>query len=178
MFKVPVTEEVIKAFKGLNSLRKLLKEGAIPTFIYCFTLFENASGAIKRGSGCWSVEDNKTTKKVEALIDEWKELAFQLDGRGYTLTASCNKDNSAYLVPEGGELSYYGHPNGTIRFSDHWSWYSSEKKCADLAMVQCPLKGVAPWTRREPTAPTTPKQAICIAEMQNGTYVPISEVVF
>lgn len=57
----------------------------------------------------------------------------------YVVIKSCNKDNSAYLVPKGTEndISYYGKPYPSFRISDHWNWYANIKKCSDPDMVQC-----------------------------------------
>jgi len=68
----------------------------------------------------------------------FNELAKEL-GDSYEKIDSCNKDESAYLVPKGtGEqISYYGKPDRSFRYSDHWNWYSNIRKCEDESIIQC-----------------------------------------
>lgn len=67
----------------------------------------------------------------------------------YELVGSCNRDASLYLIPKGTneELSYYGKPDRSLRFSDHWNWYSNLNKCKDEQMVQCRSLDM-PWARK------------------------------
>ena len=57
----------------------------------------------------------------------------------YEMLGSCNNDSSVYLVPKGTEeqVTYYGKPRKSFRFSDHWNWYSSLKKCDKEHYIQC-----------------------------------------
>ena len=101
-------------------------------------------------------------------------LAYLLWPR-YELLPSCNRDISRYLIPVGTkpELSYYGKPDKSFRFSDHWNWYSSAKKCADETIVQCRSLDM-PWTRQreEPGKATKPRYGIqvCIYSAADGCY--------
>lgn len=84
----------------------------------------------------------------------------------YDLIGSCNKDTSLYLIPHGtiDQLTYYSKPNLSLRFSDHWNWYSSTKKCDDERLVQCRSLDI-PWARRreEPGKATKPRYGIQVA---------------
>lgn len=69
---------------------------------------------------------------------------FMLDlektiGIDYKHFNSCNRDISSYLIPKGTEkqITYHSKPEKSFRFSDHWNWYTNEKKCDDLNYVQC-----------------------------------------
>ena len=101
-------------------------------------------------------------------------LAYLLGPR-YELLPSCNKDISRYLIPAGSkhELSYYGKPDKSFRFSDHWNWYSSTKKCTDEKMVQCRSLDM-PWARHrvDPGKATKPRYGIqvCIYNKSDGCY--------
>ena len=56
---------------------------------------------------------------------------------------------SSYLIPKGtaDQISYYGKPIGSFRFSDHWNWYSNVNKCSDLKEIQCFSVDI-PWPRQ------------------------------
>lgn len=90
------------------------------------------------------------TEKLHACLDFFYELTDLLEGR-YELVESCNNDVSSYLVPVGtaGDISYYGKPDASFRFSDHWNWYSSLSKCDIPWYVQC-LSVDVPRPRRRP----------------------------
>lgn len=77
-------------------------------------------------------------EKMDLCWKFFNELAELLKD-DYVVVKSCNKDNSAYLVPKGTEndISYYGKPYMSFRISDHWSWYANLKKCSDPDMIQC-----------------------------------------
>ena len=49
----------------------------------------------------------------------------------YEIMDSCNHDASQYLIPKGTEhlVTYYGKPDASLRFSDHWNWFASSKRC-------------------------------------------------
>jgi len=94
-----------------------------------------------------------------------EQVASDCDG-SWILVESCNNDASCYLIPEGSEseLSYYGKPANSLRFSDHWNWYSSTKKCRDEKYVQCRSLDM-PWARRREEAgkATKPRFGIQVA---------------
>lgn len=77
-------------------------------------------------------------EKRESCIEFMNKLAMELKDQ-YEFVGSCNKDVSAYLIPNGtiSELSYYGKPKLSFRVSDHWNWFSNVKKCKDRYHVQC-----------------------------------------
>jgi hypothetical protein len=111
------------------------------------------------------------------MFDKFEEL---LSNGDYTIDFHWSEHHgryfySYYLIPKGQDLSYYGHPEGTIRLANHWSWYTSYKNCTDLNRVQCELKGIKPRLRFEdkPTGATTPKYLTTIAIVKNGIYVPL-----
>lgn len=114
-------------------------------------------------------------ENTSRAFDKFEELMSKGD---YTIDFHCRTDNrgrhfySFYLIPKGQDLSYYGHPEGTIRLSNHWSWYSSQNKCSDPNIIQCELKGIAPRLRFEndPNGKTTPKFLTTIAIVKNGVY--------
>lgn len=81
----------------------------------------------------------------------------------YEVIKSCNQDLSRYLIPKGtiNDLNYTGKPNKSFRLSDHWSWYSSIKKCPDKNYVQCLSTGCPNVKRRiDPEKATKPIFAI------------------
>lgn len=82
--------------------------------------------------------------KCRSFVEEVADIC----AGGWTLVNSCNKDASCYLIPKGteSELSYYGKPANSLRFSDHWNWYSSTKKCKNEKYVQCRSLDM-PWAR-------------------------------
>ena len=44
-----------------------------------------------------------------------------------------------YLFPNGtrDDISYYGKPDKSLRFSYHWNWYTNLDKCSDPTYIQC-----------------------------------------
>lgn len=93
------------------------------------------------------------------------ELEKTLDGK-YELVRSCNQDISCYLIPIGteSEISYYGKPDKSFRFSDHWSWYSNHKKCKVDDYVQCySYDAPKPNKRKGPGMASEPVNAIQVA---------------
>ena len=80
-------------------------------------------------------------------------------GDSYTLVRSCNKDNSAYLVPKGTEdlVTYEGKPLFSFRISDHWNWKASLAKCPKEGYVQCFTRDLPSFRkRREPGKASMP----------------------
>lgn len=98
-------------------------------------------------------------------------LAYLLGPR-YDFLPSCNQDISRYLIPAGSkhELSYYGKPDKSFRFSDHWNWYASTKKCTDETLVQCRSLDM-PWVRRreEPGKATKPRYGVQVCMYDAST---------
>ena len=97
-------------------------------------------------------------EKFEACRNFFERLAFALSG-GYEVVGSCNVDNSVYLVPCGrsDQITYYGKPDNSFRLSDHWNWYTSEKKCDKKNYIQCystdmprPNSRPLPWKASKP----------------------------
>lgn len=84
----------------------------------------------------------------------------------HEVVGSCNKDMSVYLIPKGtvAELSYYGKPIDSYRFSDHWNWFSNVKKCSDSKMVQCNCVDL-PWPKKRngEGLPSSPIFGVCVA---------------
>lgn len=105
------------------------------------------------------------TEKMEACRKFVADLNTLLDGT-YELIGSCNKDSSLYLVPKGtaDQISYYGKPDKSLRFSDHWNWFSSQKKCKDESLVQCRSLDM-PWCRKreKPGMSTKPRFGIQVS---------------
>ena len=104
-------------------------------------------------------------EKIEKCQEFYNELCTFLSGK-YENIQSCNNDMSAYLIPNGtlSQLSYYGKPEKSFRISDHWNWYSSERKCALSNYIQC-FSLDAPWPQKRP-APgkaSKPRAAIQVA---------------
>lgn len=106
-----------------------------------------------------------TQEKIDKCKAFYEELCTYLSGT-YENVPSCNADISAYLIPNGSisQLSYYGKPEKSFRISDHWNWYSSERKCSLPNYIQC-FSLDAPWPRKRP-APgkaSKPREAIQVA---------------
>lgn len=101
-------------------------------------------------------------EKIEACKKFYEELCEALSAT-HENVASCNADMSAYLIPKGSmpQLSYYGKPEKSFRVSDHWSWFSSTKKCKLPNYVQC-LSVDAPYRRNRPAADKASKPVYAI----------------
>lgn len=89
-------------------------------------------------------------EKMKACKDFFDKLSEALDSE-YEVLGSCNKDNSAYLIPIGTsqQVTYYGKPNKSFRISDHWNWYSSLKKNPNEKYIQC-LSSDMPRAKNRP----------------------------
>jgi hypothetical protein len=118
----------------------------------------------------------ETEKSKMALCIEFIETLATLLGESYEMIGSCNKDASKYLVPAGttDQITYYGKPTLSFRVSDHWSWYSNLKKCAEPSYIQC-YSIDAPVPKPRPignpgqaTKPVMGKQ-VCI-QLADGMY--------
>lgn len=110
-----------------------------------------------------------------SCLNFWENLIAEL-GEAYSPMASCNKDISAYLVPNGteGEVTYQSKPENSFRISDYWNWYANTKKCPDPNYVQCCNKSLPyPHSRPAEGLPSKPIKAICVACFHNGHYQTI-----
>lgn len=91
----------------------------------------------------------------------------------YEKLASCNKDISAYLCPNGttDEVTYHSKPELSFRVSDHWNWYSNINKCSDPRYIQCYCAKL-PWARRRPEEGKAgkPIMASCVCIFKDGEY--------
>ena len=92
----------------------------------------------------------------------------------HELVASCNNDNTMYLVPKGtaDQITYNGKPDNSYRFSDHWNWYANTSKCQNEKYIQC-------WNvdmprvkdRPAPGKPSSPIFASAVAKIgKDGKY--------
>lgn len=103
--------------------------------------------------------------KEQKCRDFYNKLIKALEGR-YEVVASSNQDISSYLVPNNTskQISYYGKPIGSFRFSDHWNWYSNTKKCTNPNYIQCYSVDI-PWPNKRPgySKASKPKRAMQIA---------------
>lgn len=114
--------------------------------------------------------------KMKACRKFMQKVADECGKDGaWKLVGSCNHDASVYLVPAGTEdqISYYGKPADSLRFSDHWNWYSNLKKCKIEGMVQCRSVDMPRTAHRtEPGKPSRPKFGIQVAyfDEQDGAY--------
>lgn len=157
--------ERAKALRGFNPKTKNV----------CFSFFKNEKytyiSGIVPADDPRVVEINNIFMFFNELIEKHKET--------HDFIKSCNADNSAYLVPKGheNELSYSGHPEGTIRISDHWSWYANTKKCPDEAFVQCHLRGDKPYPRKGEGLAGETKMGITVAICHDNVYFPITKVI-
>ena len=113
-------------------------------------------------------------RKIELCNDFLNRVAYLL-GYHYELLPSCNHDISRYLIPSGSksELSYYGKPHMSLRFSDHWNWFASDKKCSDPNLVQCRSMDM-PWARHREMADKSTKPRygfqVAIYDKTTGCY--------
>ena len=93
------------------------------------------------------------------------ELAFELRNT-HELVKSCNQDHTMYLIPKGtiNQLSYYGKPVDSYRYSDHWNWYANVKKCRIPDYIQCYNVDISgPNERAGVGLPSAPVYETCIA---------------
>ena len=106
----------------------------------------------------WDRFAESKVDKMEKCRNFFNKLADILKN-DYVVYGSCNKDLSAYLVPNGTEkkFTFYGKPVKSFRVSDHWNWFSSRKCCHDMSMVQCDNVDI-PWRRRRD--PNKPEAAV------------------
>ena len=81
----------------------------------------------------------------------------------HIIVKSCNKDDTLYLVPiaEANNISYYGKPANSFRYSDHWSWYANHNKCNKDWYIQCCSKDAPKARKRKaPGKASEPVEAI------------------
>jgi hypothetical protein len=105
-------------------------------------------------------------EKMEACMKFFNILAEELSD-DYEVVGSCNKDASVYLIPKGtiDDLSYYGKPLMSFRFSDHWNWFSNTKKCKDRYHIQCNSVNIPwpNWRRHDDDSATRPRTGFQVA---------------
>ena len=75
-------------------------------------------------------------------------LADQLKDT-HEVVASCNYDDSKYLVPKGtaNQITYSSKPVNSYRLSDHWNWKANLKKNPDENYIQCYSRDM-PWCKQ------------------------------
>lgn len=110
------------------------------------------------------------------LCNQFIDKLAELLGDKYEMVASCNRDLSRYLIPAGtkDQITYYGKPANSFRVSDHWSWFSSLKKCSVRNYIQCysrdlPVPKARP--RNNPDGATKAVRGTQVAvQTEDGTY--------
>lgn len=109
-------------------------------------------------------------EKILELFEKFVEMNPTMNR-----VASCNADISAYLVRPGTEdqITYTGKPQGSLRVSDHWSWYANVKKCPYTWVVQCPLHGITPYARKGEGLSSPTQFCRAIALYLNYEYLPL-----
>lgn len=118
--------------------------------------------------------EKKIARQMKSLSKRYYKLKdYLVENEGYICVGSCNNDLSEYLLPPGtteDQLSYYSKPEGSIRFSDHWNWYSNIKKCKIWDYIQCYNEDLPdPFPRKDSKA-TSPYYGAAIAIFKDGTY--------
>ena len=81
-------------------------------------------------------------KELQKLLcDDYETLGTSFHGFRKPIVENPDKFcvNDYYLVPLGTkkDVTYYGKPKWSFRFSDHWNWYESMKKCDLKNYIQC-----------------------------------------
>lgn len=108
-----------------------------------------------------------TDGQKAAVSRFYRELVNRLSDLGYVDQGSCNKGViSRMLVLSGTEdqISYQSKPKYSFRYSDHWNWYSSLKKCPNPDYIQCyNIHMPRPRCRKEVGKATEPWAAIQVA---------------
>lgn len=112
-------------------------------------------------------------EKMNCCLNFFNELSEAMR-ETHEVVGSCNRDLSAYLVPEGmaSEITYYSKPAFSFRVSDHWNWYANVKKCANERYVQC-LCAELPYAhlRKYEGGPSQPIRAASVCAIGNdGKY--------
>ena len=111
-------------------------------------------------------------EKMNLCQDFFNQLGNKLAGT-YETVGSCNRDLSAYLIPNGTarQITYYGKPDCSFRVSDHWNWYSNLKKCNKPNYIQCMTRDL-PFTnkRKAPGKASDPICGICVCLFRYGIY--------
>lgn len=102
--------------------------------------------------------------KKEYCRKYFLKLAEELKGT-HELVTSCNGDCSLYLIPIGtiDQLTYYGKPMDSYRFSDHWNWYANVNKCKNERHVQCHNIDLRRPAKRINSKATKPRYNVCVA---------------
>lgn len=110
------------------------------------------------------------------MMDECKQffeiLAEELAGT-HTVKGSCNKDVSAYLIPDGtdDQVTYHSKPANSFRLSDHWNWKSNLAKNPNEKYIQCYTRDL-PWCRlrNAPGKASNPIKAACVCYFDGNIY--------
>lgn len=84
---------------------------------------------------------SKVSEKIRKCNEFFYQLAELLKD-DYEIVYPFEKNSFSsdkYLVPKGtkDQISYYGKPVGSFRFSTHWNWRESLDKCANERYIQC-----------------------------------------
>lgn len=83
---------------------------------------------------------NKCIVFFEILAEELQKT--------HTVKGSCNRDISAYLIPDGTDdlVTYHSKPVNSFRISDHWNWKSNLAKNPNEKYIQCYTRDM-PWCK-------------------------------
>lgn len=81
-------------------------------------------------------------EKIRACNDFLMSLAEELKDAGYEMYWAFDKKRKSsdkYLILKGteNEITYYGKPVNSFRFSTHWNWRAPLKKCDKENYIQC-----------------------------------------
>ena len=82
------------------------------------------------------------------------DLCDILEKNGYQHSIANNRNSfkfSAYLFPAGAkdEITYYGKPLNSFRFSNYWNWYAPLSRCKNKWVIQCFTKDMPRTKKRE-----------------------------
>ena len=116
-------------------------------------------------------------KKGETIMkfDLFEKIIEYSKENTYTDFHEAHGFYTGYIIPNGMKLSYGPHPEGTIRISNHWSWYANIKKCSNREFIQCYLYNTQPNQRENNNCSSKPIKKVEIAVCHNGIYYPIEE---
>lgn len=113
----------------------------------------------------------------------YEELAKEL-GEEYERSDGTHcKPQSSCLVRRGdiSHLNYFEKPEWSFRVAPLWNWYANLEKNPDPKYVQCKTDDL-PWARQrpkdDPTAPSKPVTACCVALFYEGKYHVIYGEIF
>ena len=101
-------------------------------------------GNKRRGLHGWKNFEGFTAEEKKAKCQLfYKELVTALRD-SHENVKSCNRDDSAYLVPKGtsDQITYESKPINSFRISDHWNWKANLEKNQKDGYIQCYTKDV------------------------------------